>query len=68
MTQRRETNEERYLHAMYDALKWIDLDLERNLAQGKGSVARVILAGVLSDAEYEPFLRHLDNHARKEQG
>lgn len=52
---------EHIFHTMYDALKWMDRDFERNLCD-KGpkapSVARIILAGQLRD--YEPYKRYVE--------
>jgi len=40
---------ERVYREIGEAIKWIDLDLERNLAQGRGSVARNKLERLLEE-------------------
>lgn len=46
-----ETKEERYLHAMYDALRHLDIHSD---------ISRAILHSVLIEAEYPPYLATFD--------
>jgi hypothetical protein len=58
--ERPETTEERYLHAMYDALRELDAHAEVSGDEYLGGAARPILRGVLEAANY-PTPLHIDD-------
>jgi hypothetical protein len=58
--ERAETTEERYLHAMYDALRELDAHAEVSGDEYLGGAARPILRGVLEAANY-PTPLHIDD-------
>jgi hypothetical protein len=63
-----ETPDEELLHAIYDALKWLDLEASEHDDNEYAQPARAILRGQLEKHEYPPDTENLGdaikNHRR----